>query len=195
MERSNRRWRTVDVLVASVLGVAFGVIFWAWNLLWNGPAAAVFAGFKPAAGLIYGVWLVPAVVGPLVLRKPGAAVYCELLAAIVSALLGSPWGLVTVVYGLFQGLAGEFAFAATAYRAWRLPVAIVAGALAGAAAALVDLVQFYAAWGGAWQVAYAAMVVASAAAVAGVGGWYLTRALAGTGVLDAFPSGRARPAV
>lgn len=185
----------MDILVTSVLGVAFGVVFWAWNLLWNGPFAAVFAGFKPAGGLIYGVWLVPAVLCPLVVRKPGAGVYGELLAAVVSTLLGSPWGLVTVLYGLFQGLAGEFAFAATGYRGWRLPTAVVGGALAGAAAALLDLVQFYGTWSGAWQATYAALVVLSAAVLAGGGGWALTRALAATGVLDAFPAGRDRPAV
>ena len=26
------RWRTVDIVVTAVLGVAFGVVFWAWNL-------------------------------------------------------------------------------------------------------------------------------------------------------------------
>ncbi|HEX5740771.1 MAG TPA: ECF transporter S component [Pilimelia sp.] len=190
-----RRWRTVDILVTSVLGVAFGVVFWAWNLLWNGPFAAVFAGFKPAGGLIYGIWLVPAVLCPLVVRKPGAGIYGELLAALVSTLLGSPWGLVTVLYGLFQGLAGEFAFAATGYRRWRLPTALAGGALAGAAAALLDLVQFYGTWSAPWQATYAALVVLSAAVIAGGGGWALTRALAATGVLDAFPAGRDRPAI
>ena len=26
------RWRTRDIVVAAVIGVAFGVVFWAWNL-------------------------------------------------------------------------------------------------------------------------------------------------------------------
>jgi energy-coupling factor transport system permease protein len=37
--------------------------------------------------------------------------------------------------------------------------------------------------------------VLSAAVIAGAGGWALTRALAQTGVLDRFPSGRERAAV
>jgi energy-coupling factor transport system substrate-specific component len=29
------RWRTVDIVVTAVLGVAFGVVFWAWNLTYG----------------------------------------------------------------------------------------------------------------------------------------------------------------
>jgi energy-coupling factor transport system substrate-specific component len=189
------RWRTVDIVVASVLAVAFGVIFWAWNTLWTGPAATAFAGFKPAAGVIYGVWLVPAVLGPLVIRRPGAGLFTEVGAALVSVLLGSPWGLVTLLYGLFQGLAGEFAFAVTGYRSWRLPNALLGGALAGAAAALLDLILYYPTWSMGWKWTYTGILIGSGAIVAGLGAWALTRAVAQTGVLDRFASGRERAAL
>ena len=29
----NATWRTVDIVVAAVIAVAFGVVFWAWNQL------------------------------------------------------------------------------------------------------------------------------------------------------------------
>ena len=35
----NNRWRTIDIVIASIIAVAFGVIFWAWNLLWSAPTA------------------------------------------------------------------------------------------------------------------------------------------------------------
>ena len=41
------RWRTVDIVVTAVLGVAFGVLFWAWNLLWAATGTA-FGAFPPA---------------------------------------------------------------------------------------------------------------------------------------------------
>jgi energy-coupling factor transport system substrate-specific component len=100
----NYRWRTVDIVVASVLGVAFGVVFWAWYLLYSGPAE-VFP--LPGRAILYGVWLVPAVLGALVIRKPGAAVYTELIAAIVSALLGNSWGVSVIPQGLLEGLGAE----------------------------------------------------------------------------------------
>ena len=149
-DQASARWRTVDIVVASALGVAFGVVFWAWNTLWNGLEGA-FAGFPPGRAFLYGMWMVPAVLGPLVIRKRGAAVYVELVASVVSALLGSPWGLYVVAYGLIQGAAGELVFALTLYRSWRLPTAVLAGAAAGAAAALMDLAFYYPDWSGAWQ--------------------------------------------
>jgi energy-coupling factor transport system substrate-specific component len=187
-DQASARWRTVDIVVASALGVAFGVVFWAWNTLWNGLEGA-FAGFPPGRAFLYGMWMVPAVLGPLVIRKRGAAVYVELVASVVSALLGSPWGLYVVAYGLIQGAAGELVFALTLYRSWRLPTAILAGAAAGAAAALMDLAFYYPDWSGAWQLTYGVLVVVSAAVVAGGGSWLLVRALARTGVLSPFPSG------
>ena len=187
-EAATGRWRTVDVVVASAIAVAFGVVFWAWGNLWNTTSAA-FAGFPPAQGFMYGVWLMPAVLGALVIRKRGAALYVELVASIVSALLGTSWGLGVVAYGLLQGGAAEIVFAFALYRSWRLSTALLAGAAAGAAAALLDIVFYYQAWSGAWQLVYTGLLTASAAVVAGLGSWLLVRALARTGVLAPFPSG------
>lgn len=187
-------WRTVDVVVAAVLAVAFGVVFWAWNLLYaaTGPT---FAGFPPLQGFMYGIWLLPGVLGALVIRKPGAAVFTELVAAIVSALLGNQWGLTVIWYGLLEGLAPELVFLATRYRRFGLPVAALAGALAGLAAVLLDVVLYYPDWSLGWVATYAALVSASAALVGGVGAWLLVRALAPTGVLAPFPSGREQVSV
>jgi energy-coupling factor transport system permease protein len=190
----SNRWRTVDIVVAAVLAVAFGVVFWAWDHLYNGPWSGVFT-FKPAAALIYGVWFLPAVVGPLVIRKPGAAIFTEAVAALVSALLGTPWGLFVLVYGLFQGAAGELAFALTGYRSFRLPTAALAGAFAGGAAVLLDLFAYYPDWSAGWKWAYAGILIGSATLIAGVGGWALTQAIAQTGALDRFAAGRERATV
>jgi energy-coupling factor transport system substrate-specific component len=55
-------WRTVDVVVAAVIAVAFGVVFWAWGLLYAATEGA-FAFFPPLKGLYAGVWLIPGVLG------------------------------------------------------------------------------------------------------------------------------------
>lgn len=187
------RWRTVDIVVASVIAVAFGVIFWAWGLFWNGPAEAI---PLPGRALIYGVWLVPGVLGALVIRKPGAAFYTETIAAVVSVALGTGWGWTLVVQGPIEALAAELAFAIFAYRSYRPSVALLAAALAGLAAAVYDKVVWYPAnaWGS-FGVPYILLAVVSSVVVAGLGAVALTRALAQTGVLDRFPAGRERPAV
>jgi energy-coupling factor transport system substrate-specific component len=139
---------------------------------------------------MYGVWLVPGVLGALIIRKPGAAIYTMVVASLVSALLGTPWGLQVVVYGLVEGAAPELVFAFLAYTSWRLPTAVVAGAVAGASAALLDIVFYYPQWSGQWQLTFTALVTASSALIAGVGSWLLVRALARTGVLAPFAAGR-----
>ena len=187
-------WRTVDVVVAAVIAVAFGVVFWAWNLLYAATGSA-FGFFPPLQGFMYGVWLLPAVVGALVIRKPGAALLTELVAAIVSALLGNQWGITVVYYGLLEGIAPELVFLAGRYRRWGLPTAVLAGAAAGAAAVVLDLTLYYLDWAPSWMVAYGALVVTSSAVIAGVGGWLLVKALARTGVLAPFASGRGQRAV
>ncbi|HEX6967539.1 MAG TPA: ECF transporter S component [Micromonosporaceae bacterium] len=189
------RWRTIDIVVASVIAVAFGVIFWAWNLVWATTEAA-FMFFPPAQTSIYGVWMIPAVLGSLIIRKPGAALYCETLAATVSAMLGSEWSVMLIVQGLVQGAGAEVAFAAFRYRTFRLPVALLAGALAGLGAAIFDFFVWtvhYALF--AYRIPYAAITIASATLIAGAGGLLLTRSLARTGVLDRFPAGRERAAI
>ena len=182
-------WRTVDIVVTAALGVAFGAVFQAWNLAWT-ALLPVFGGFPPLQATMYGVWLLPAVLAGLIVRRPGAAILAETVAALTSVLFGAPWGLQLVIYGVMQGGAAELVFAVLGYRSWGLAVAVLAAAAAGAAAALLDVALFYAAWAPAWQLAFGGLVILSAAVVAGIGGWLLVRALAQTGVLAPFPSGR-----
>ena len=185
------RWRTVDIVVTAVLGVAFGVVFWAWNLLWAAVGTA-FTAFPPGQAFMYGVWLLPAVLAPLVVRKAGAGLFAELIASIVSALLGSAWGSIVLLYGLLQGVAGEAGYAAFGWRRYGWPQALLSAALAGGMAAFLDLYNYYRDWTAGWMTTYTGLIVISTVIVAGVGGMALTRALAASGALSSFASGRTR---
>lgn len=184
-------WRLVDIVTAAVIAVVFGAVFQGWNLLWEGMKP-VFGAFPPLEGLVYGVWLAAGVLGALVVRRPGAALFTETVAAVVSVLFGAQWGLLTVVYGLMQGGAAELIFAFGLYRSWGPVPALFAGAAAGAAATLLDLANYYPDWAASWQIAYGVTVVISSALVAGLGSWLVVRALAQTGVLSPFASGRSQ---
>ena len=191
----NYRWRTIDIVIASIIAVAFGVIFWAWNIVW-GATESAFAFFPPAQTLLYGVWLIPAVLAGLIIRKPGAALFTETVAATISALLGAKWGATVIPQGLVQGLGAELAFAALFYRSWKLPAAVLAGLLTGVSAAVFDFFAWNAAydlWD--YRIPYALLTIASSTIIAGLGSWALVRALAPTGVLDRFASGRERSLV
>lgn len=186
---SGQSWRTVDILVAAAIAVAFGVVFWAWNAVWA-AVTPVFTFLPVAQNLLYGVWLVPAVLGMLVVRKPGAALFTEVVAATVSAMLGSQWGLDTLVSGAIQGGAAELVFAAFRYRSWTLPVAILAACATAAGAWIHDMPLYYPELGLAGWLPFLVFMVISAAVIAGLGAWYLMRSLASAGALSAFPHGR-----
>ncbi|GAA3601801.1 ECF transporter S component [Agrococcus terreus] len=187
------RWRVVDIVVAAVLGVATGLLF----VVWNGIGYAWFEGLQALTpgfgGLAVGIWLIGGVLGGLIIRKPGAALFVELLAATVSMLLGSQWSIETVYSGIAQGLGAELVFAAMAYRRFGLPTAMLAGVGAAVAAWTLELfLSANLAKGAEFLAIYLGSVVVSGAILAGLVGWLLTRALAATGVLDRFASGRAR---
>ena len=177
------RWRTRDILVTAVLGVAFGVVFWFWNNL----AWSFLAPLGPFQNLFYAVWLIPAVLAPLIVRKPGAALFAELLAAAVSVIAGSPWSLDVLLSGFVQGAAAELVFAFTLYRAWSLPVLAIASLASAAAAWVHDWVIYYPTVAVETQLLVGAAMGVSALLIVGVGSLVLVRALRGAGVLEGFP--------
>jgi len=180
------RWRTRDIVVAAVIGVAFGVVFWVWNLTYA-AAQPLFAFAPPLRDLMYGVWLMPAILAPLVIRKPGAALFAEMVAAGVSALLGSQWSVDTLLSGFMQGAAAELVFAFTLYRSYGAITLIIA-ALASAVAAFVhDWVLYYPTLDTDVQVLRLVAMVVSAAVIAAGGSLLLYRSLRRSGVLDGFP--------
>jgi energy-coupling factor transport system substrate-specific component len=189
----NHRWRVVDIVVASVIGVASGLIFLAWNVAYRGPSELLSPLLPGLQGLLDGPWLFAGVLGALIIRKPGAAVYTELLAAAVSALtlVGNTWGAVlTLEAGLVQGLGAELVFLLFFYRRWSLPVAILAGAGAALAGGINNLILWYAGADITFVVVYLVSTMISGAVVAGALSWLLARGLAATGALDRFASGR-----
>ena len=189
---AEKGWRLVDVVVAAVLAVAFGVVFWQWGVVW----APLFLGqVNPLAYLVSGVWLVPGVLAGLVIRKPGAALLTETVAAVASALLGSVWGLDTVASGIMQGAGAELVLALLLYRSFGPVAAVLAAAGAAVGEWIHDMAFYYAGTAFGIQLAYGAFMLISAAVIAGIGSWLLVRALAATGVLAPFPSGRDVPEV
>ncbi len=188
--RPNFRWRVVDIVVASVLAVAAGLVFVLWNVASNPIGAPLSAALPGLQALVYGVWLFAGVLTALVIRKPGAALFGEMVAASVSALVGNQWGVMTLEFGLVQGLAAELVFAAFLYRVWNLPVAVLAGAAAGLAMGINDLILLYPGATDTFSVIYVVCGMVSGAVIAGGLSWFMVRGLAKTGALSRFQSGR-----
>jgi energy-coupling factor transport system substrate-specific component len=181
------RWRTRDIVVTAVIGVAFGVVFWFWNnVVW--PAAQPLEAFLPFRDLLYAVWLVPAILAALIVRKSGAALFAEMVAAGLAALLGNVWGVDSLLSGFVQGAAAEIVFAFTLYRLWSLPVLAVAAVASAAAAWIHDWALYFTAVAIEIQLARGLFMAISAVVIAGLGSLLLARALREAGVLEGFPA-------
>ena len=189
--RPSLRWRVVDIVIASVLGVAGGLIFVLWNLAYN-PVTAPLEAFLPGLqALFHGIWLFPGVLVALIVRKPGAALYGEIVAASASVLIsGTEWGPLTLLSGLVQGLGAELVLAILLYKAWGLFPAILAGAGAGVGMVVLDLIVWYPGAAIEFATIYAVSGVVSGAIFAGLGSWLIMRGLARTGALSRFAAGR-----
>ncbi|TAL42250.1 MAG: hypothetical protein EPN91_08915 [Salinibacterium sp.] len=184
------KWRVVDIVVASVIGVAMGLVFFGWDQIYLPASAPLTAALPGTQSLLWGVWLIPAVLGGLIIRKPGAAIFVEIVAASVEALTYWGWGIGTIEAGFVQGLAVELVLLAFLYANWRVHVAVLAGAAAGLAMGINDLIISYPGSAPAFAVTYAISAIISGAVIAGLGSWLLARAIARTGVLARFASGR-----
>jgi energy-coupling factor transport system substrate-specific component len=184
------RWRTVDLLTCAFLGVAFGVAYWAWYLLYQAPSTALATVYPPLQGITGAPWLMAGVVGGLVVRRPGAALFTEVIAASVEALIGSSWGVATLVSGVLQGLGAEIGFAILAYGSFGLGAAMLAGALAAPMEAVYEWFSYWTDWDLAYKLVYLVILTAAGALIAGGVGWLLTTGLARAGALGSLPPGQ-----
>ncbi|WP_416429625.1 ECF transporter S component [Paenarthrobacter nicotinovorans] len=194
VKKTSYSWRVVDIVVAALIAIAGGVIFWAWSQGAALVSIPMNAAYPPLTGLIAGGWMIPAVMGMLIIRKPGAALFCEAVAATGELIMGSQYGTTVLISGILQGLGAELIFAAFRYKKFNLPTALLAGAGAGLFCGLNDS---FLPWG--WNIAYEAIdkltyitfTTISGAVIAGGLSWIATRGLATTGVLSSFASRKA----
>ena len=191
VRKPNVKWRVVDIVVAAIVAVASGVIFWAWDFIYAVPTA-LFDSLTPGlGGLFHFMWLFAGPLVAIIIRKPGAAFFGETIAAVIETLLGNPFGVAhALLIGMAQGLGAEIGFAVFAYRKWNLLTVTLAGALTGLSNGLYEWVVT-AGWSTLQGVVFTVCCVISGAVFGGALMWFVRKALAKTGVLDRFESGKA----
>jgi energy-coupling factor transport system substrate-specific component len=135
-------WKTLEVILTANLALVFGLLFLGWAFVWEfvKPLNVVLPGSRD---LFYGFWFVASIVAAYIIRKPGAALAAETLAALAEFLAGGEWGLTILISGLVQGAMAELVFAALSYKRYDLPVLALAGAAAGVGSLVVDYLFWY----------------------------------------------------
>lgn len=115
-----------EIVLTLVLAVALGVAFWGWTFVYD--LAKPFLKLSGLSYLVAGFWILASVLVPHIVRKPGIALIASLMAAFIESLL-THWGLMSVVWGLVQGLGAEIIFFIFAYKRWNLSVLMLAATL------------------------------------------------------------------
>lgn len=193
----NRRWRwtAADIAVGAALGVACGLVFWGFSFAyaWLSP---LIGGILPGlASVLHPLWYFSGTLAVIILRKPGAAIYVNLVGSAAEMLLGNQFSVGFVfASAAMQGLFAEIPFMVTRYRVYNLPISVVSGALVALEYGVYLMLFRYqgVAFLSARGIVHMVSELVGGVLIAGVMSWYLYRAIAATGALDRFASGRAR---
>ena len=145
----------------------------------------------PSQGILNGFWFIASGLVPYIIRRPGAALIAELVAAMIEQALGSQFGLQNLVWGLSQGIGAEVAYAIFAWRNYSLPVMLLSGGLSGIGASITWYLQGGSAYTHSIILLYFVFSFVSGAVI---GGWIpklIGDALNRAGIVRNFELGRA----
>lgn len=177
----NNGLKLTDILVTIVISIAFGIVYIAWGSLYY--------VVKPIGlhidQLLYGMWFIAATVAYLVIRKPGVALLAEIAAASGEFILGSPWGLTVLLYGVVQGLFAEIVFMLFRYKKYNLAVILLAASASCLGSIIMDIAYGEIGDLAVWNLAL--FVVArfiGSILFAGIFAFYLVKVLEMTGVTN-----------
>jgi energy-coupling factor transport system permease protein len=181
-------WKLRDVVVMVILSVVCGVIFRIWDVV----TPFITIAWVPGQGIINGIWWIAAALIPYIIRRPGAAIIAEVVAAIIEFALAGQYGIGGIYSGLFQGVGAEIAFMLFAWRKYNAPIMMLSGVLAG----IGYTIQWYYMYGGNQYAAsvillYTLFTVISGAILGGLLPKWIGDALNRTGVVRNFEIGRA----
>ena len=173
VKKHSNKWRVVDIVVAAIVPIG------------------AFDSLTPGLGGLFNfMWLFAGPLAAIIVRKPGAAFFAETVAALIEALMGNPFGIGgSLIIGMFQGLGAEIGFAVFAYKKWNIASVTLAGALTGLFNGGYDWLT-HSGWTMLQGSTFTICCVISGAVMGGAFMWVVQFALAKTGVLDRFESGR-----
>lgn len=188
------RWRSADIAVGAALGVACGVVFWGFNFAYSWISPLLGAILPGVSSLLHAFWYFSGPLAILIIRKPGAAVYVNFIGSVAEMLFGNQYSFGFVfISALLQGVFAEIPFACLRYRKFNLGLSVVSGALVALEYGVyVLLFKFQGvAFASPRGITHMICELIGGVLIAGVMSWFLYLAIARTGALDRFASGRA----
>lgn len=185
-----KAWKLKEIVLMSLFSVVFGIVYLLFlhvGNIWSGFIGPI------AYEWIFGIWFIVSIICMYIIRKPGAAVISETIAAAIEVLLGNAVGPRLILAGVIQGLGAEAAFAATRYRRFDVWVLM----LAGVGASVFSFTYGYFLGGfTVFSTGYVLLMlgirIMSGAVIAGIGGKAVVDGLLATGSLRGYAITRAK---
>jgi energy-coupling factor transport system substrate-specific component len=135
---------------------------------------------------VAGFWIFASVFLSKIVQKPSIALIASIVAAFVESLL-TQWGMMTLVWGVAQGLGAEIIFFYFGYKRWDLKVLILASSLSAAFSYLLDyFIYDYHSLKGEIVIVQVATYIISSAFLAAYLSQVVSRRLLKLGLLDQF---------
>ena len=122
------KYTTKDIVTVVVIAVVFGIIGAGWGYVWNLAFAVPVIG-GAFASVISFIWFIAPLVSFYLIRKPGVALFTQLLAGIIAILAGHPAGVVVYGWYVLEAVGSEIGFAVFRYKRWDLPAMLLAAEL------------------------------------------------------------------
>lgn len=181
-----KSWRVIDFVTAAVLAVACGIAFLLWNNVGYTIYKIIDAVTPGLGGLANGLWYLGGPLGLLIIRKPGAGLFVELLAAVVEMAMGAPWGVATLYSALAQGLGAELIFFLGGYKKYGTLFVLLSGASSAIFGCFYEGIAGDFAKSASYLAIYWSCAALSGVVLAGALAQVLVKALVKTGALDKF---------
>lgn len=180
------KWKLNEIVTLVVLAVALGVLWWGWTFV------SALASPLSSLGLNYllvGFWFTGGTLIPFLIRRPGAALAGEVLAAVVEGFI-TQWGITAALWGLVQGAGAEAVFLATGYKRYDKKTLMLAGAASGICSYTLDF--FYSHYAGLQPWVWGIQIVSIVAGGVVLGGllayWVGKKLIASGAVRSLLPS-------
>ncbi len=182
-----QKMKLKELVVLAMISVVIGVAFLGLDTVYR-PLQSV-AG--PVGGdIIYGVYLISALLSMYLIRKPGAALAGSLFTGLVNLLLGSPYGINIIVASLLQGIGVEIPSFATKHKKFNIVIMSISAVLAMILVTIRDYFVFgFSLYQGLIPIMLVIRIISSIVLGAGLS-ILIANGIGRTGVLRGFGIGR-----
>ena len=132
-------WTQREIVVVAAIGAVFGVVYLAVVQLWL--IAQAFIG-PLALDIFFGLWCVASVVAAYIVRKPFAAFFAEVVAAVAEVATGNPAGIILLITGVVQGAGAELPFLLTRWKRYDTAILVASGVSAAVFSFVYTWIRF-----------------------------------------------------